>query len=134
MRIADPSFGLDRYAVSLLALLSTFEPDFADFLEEAQMYDVNLRTGVYSVGTRHWVSLTMFAALDGSGPRRVIAFGQDPFVDEIVVELWDATEAPELDGVRSSMVRFPPRELMRVAQHIKELLGISYRDIRAAQA
>lgn len=134
MRIADPTFGLDRYALTLLALLSTYEPDFAVFVEEAKMYDVSLQTGIFRSGNRTWVSLTLFGKLDGTGPRRVIAFGRDPFVDEIAVELWDATEAPDLDEVPSGMARFEPRELTRVATHIKEMLANAYQGLRERQA
>jgi hypothetical protein len=134
MRLADPSFGIDRYALSLLAILSTYEPDFAEFLEEARVYDVSLRTDVYRSGTKNWVSLTLFGFLDGHGPRRVIAFGRDSFVDQIVVEMWDATETPELDEVSSGMARFDPKDLMRVALHIKELLASAYQGLRAPQA
>jgi hypothetical protein len=134
MRIADLSFGVDPYALPLLAILSTAEPDFADFLEEAKLYDVSLRTDVYRSGTRNWVSITMFGALDGRGPRKVVAFGRDPFVDAIGLEIWDLTEAADLDEVPSQTVSFSPRDLMKVAQHIKGLLANAYQTLRAPQA
>jgi hypothetical protein len=134
VRIADPTFGLDRYALPLMTILSMEEPDFAEFLDEAQMYDVTLLTDVYRTGNRSWISVTMFGALEGRGPRKVIAFGMDPFADAIGVEVFDITEAPELADVPSQMVRFPPRDLMRVAGHIKSLLAEAYKALRSPQA
>ena len=131
--ITDPKFGLDRYAWTLLALLSTFEPDFARFNEQAQMYDVRLQTDVRRDGDRNWVALTMWPALDAKEDRKVVAFGRDPYKDEIVVESWDWADATA-DDVASTIHRFSPQELLEAALHVKRELAVAYDLYRGVQA
>jgi len=126
MNVSDPTFGVDRYAWSLLTLLSTYEPDFADFNEASQQYDVRLQTDVYSAGTRRWVSLTLFRTSTSNEPLLTVAFGRDPFVDEIVVEC-----AAPGQGNKPSQHRFDPSDLMDAASRIRHELGFAYRAVQA---
>ena len=128
--IADPRFGLDQYAWGLLSVLSTREPDFAKFDDEALGYDIRLQTDVYRSGERNWVMLTMFPTSKGEGPRKVVAFGRDPYVDEIHVEIWSSTHAPQLDDVASAVTRFSPLELMKAAGFIRGELATAYDALR----
>jgi len=130
-RIGDLTFGLDRFAWPLLSILSTLEPDFADFDEGTQMYDVTIQTGVHRVGDKNWVSLVLFPKLEPSGPRKLIAFGRDSCVDEIVVESWQATESSEIDETTpSTLQRFAAKDLMEAVGYIRSELSCAYSALR----
>lgn len=132
-RIGDPTFGLDRYAWPLLSVLSTLEPDFADFDDVAQRYDVAIQTGLHHAGDRRWVSLELFARLEPIGPRKRVAFGRDPLVDEIVVESWQPTEIGTVEDMTpSGLRRFAPRDLMEAVAFVRSELSEGYRVLRAS--
>ena len=125
MRIADTTFGLDRYAWSLLALLSTWEPAFARFNEQAQVYLVRIQTDVHpTAGDQRWGRLTM--AVGSLGLRKVIAFGRDAYRDEIVVQSWDLAGPGDLEEQPSKLTRFDPGHLMDAALVIREELTRAY--------
>jgi hypothetical protein len=132
MKLADPTFGLDSHAWAILAVLSGLEPDFARFREDAQLYDVCIQTNLHKVGDRCWASLTLFPHLTPTGPRKLIAFGRDPHVDEIVVESWAASSSAPDDSTRSSLHRFAPKDLMAAALFVRSELAWAYEFLLAA--
>lgn len=123
-RIADTTVGLDRYAWPLVAILSTLEPDFARFDEQSNAYDVRIKTGVYARdGAPNWAQLTM--AFKPLGLQKVIAFGRDTYRDEIVVQVWEV-HGDGLEEQPSTLHRFAPPDLMRVALFIRDELAQAY--------
>lgn len=141
-RIADLTFGLDRIALPLLSLLSTMDPDFADFEEGPQMYDVLIQTHTYFSGDRRWAALVMFPNLAPDGLRYVVTFGRDPYDDVIVVESWGPCQAFEVgESPTASDVpencrgrRFGPTELIPAVSFIRAELAMAYRTMRASRA
>jgi hypothetical protein len=139
-RIGDLSFGLDRYALSLLSVLSTIEPEFAAFDEEAQRYDIRIQTHLLFAGDRRWAALVIYPQLAPAGLRTVVAFGRDTHEDAIVVESWGPLarfavgEAPTVEDAPPlvSGKRFAPGDLMRAAEHIQNELERAYRAMRAS--
>lgn len=137
--ISDPTFGLDRYAWGLLNLLSTLEPDFAVFDEEAQMYDVALQTHIYCAGDKRWGALVLFPRLAPQGIRSVVTFGRCVHQDEIVVESWSPrhkfvtgeypTSSDEQGDARTR--RFNPKDIVQAVTFIKAELTFAYGLMRA---
>lgn len=135
--LADTRFGLDRHAWTLLNLLSTMTPDFADFLEEARMYDVCIQTTVFVKGSNRWIALVLYPQIVPSGPSKVMLLGQDSITDELYVEDWDPSlrdtaltaEDPHTFTVR----RFPSEDLAAAAQFVKGRLATAYRSLRVAR-
>lgn len=124
MRIADTTFGLDRYAWALLALLSTWETDFAHFNEQAKLWDVCIQTDVHQEGEARWGRLVM--PVGSLGLRKVIAFGRDVHRDEIVVQSWQLAPAGDLGDQESKIIRFDPGQLMNAALFIRSELARAY--------
>lgn len=139
-RIADPTFGLDRYALPMLSLLSTREPDFADFNEGAQMYDVLVQTHVFAAAGKRWVALVMFPRLVAEGLRHVVTFGRDPYHDEIVVQSWGpvlelaAGDAPTPSDIPPGVKerRCHPLDIMASVDFIRGELALAYRAMRTS--
>lgn len=130
-RIGDLTFGLDRHAWGMLSILSTLEPDFADFDEGIQMYDVNILTGVHREGNKNWASLALFPKLEPTGPRKLIAFGRDSCADEIVIESWRTTESAEIDETTpSTLRRFASKDLMEAVGFVRNELSCAYSKLR----
>lgn len=140
-RIADFTFGLDRYAWSLLHVLSTLEPDFAVYDEAAQLYDVRLHTHLLFAGDRRWSAIAIYPQLVPRGLRTVVAFGRDTHDDTIVVETWGPLqgflvgEAPTTEDEPAQVTRrrFAPAELMQAAEYIRTELARSYGTMRATR-
>jgi hypothetical protein len=141
IRIADLSFGLDRYALPLLSILSASEPDFAAFDEVAQRYDVRLQTHLLFAGDRRWAALVLYPQLAPGGLRTVVTFGRDTHEDTIVVETWGLLasfavgEAPTVEDTppHVARVRFEPERLMDAAEYIRKELARSYGAMRASR-
>lgn len=131
MKIADPTFGLDRYAWTLLALLSTFEPNFAEFNDAAMMYEVRLQTDPHRGAGKNWAAITMAPAMAGTGPRKTIAFGRSAYQDEIVVQSWELMSGTEACETPSTLHRFKPDELVKAAEFVRDELGRAYVEARA---
>lgn len=140
-RLADLSFGLDRYAAPLLSVLSTFEPDFAAFDESAQMYDVRIQTHQLFAGNRRWAALVLYPQLAPGALRTVVLFGRDPGEDGIMVETWNPVmgfrvgEGPTVEDAPAhvSRRRFEPQELVEAAEYIRKELAQAYRAMRASR-
>lgn len=140
-RIADLSFGLDRYAAPLLSVLATYEPSFAEFDEAAQMYDVRIHTHQFFAGDRRWAALALYPQLAPTALRTVVVFGRDPNDDEIVVETWGPLagfrvgEAPTPEDVPAEVTRWrcPPEHLVEAAEYIRKELAQAYRAMRASR-
>lgn len=140
-RIADLTFGLDRYATPLLSILSTHEPDFAEFDESPQMYDVRVQTHALLAGDRRWAALVIFPQLAPVGIRTVVTFGRDVHDDTVVVETWGPLqgfavgEAPTVEDTPPQVTRwrFQPGELMGAAEYIRKELARSYGTMRASR-
>ena len=140
-RIADLSFGLDRYALPLLSILSASEPDFAAFDEVAQRYDVRLQTHLLFAGDRRWAALVLYPQLAAGGLRTVVTFGRDTHEDAIVVETWGPLagfavgEAPTVEDTPPQVTRWrvAPEHLMQAAEYIRKELARSYGAMRASR-
>lgn len=140
-RIADPTFGLDRLALPLLSVLSTLEPDFADFDETAQMYDIQVQTHLYAAGDKRWAALVMYPRLEPSGVRTVVTFGRDPNEEAIVVESWGPLPGFAVGGSPTvadaptglTVQRFAASDIMSAAGAVKAELARAYRSLRAAR-
>lgn len=135
--LADTRFGLDRHAWTLLNLLSTMTPDFAEFLEEARMYDVCIQTTVFVKGSNRWIALVLYPQLVPSGPSKVMLLGQDSITDELYVEDWqpsvrDTAPAPD-DPHAFTVHRFPLDRLPAAAQFVKDRLATAYGSLRVAR-
>lgn len=138
--IADPTFGLDRYAFPLLSILSTQEPDFAEFDDAAQTYDVRVETHPFFAGDRRWGALVIFPKLVPTGLRTVVIFGRDPYDDDIVVETWGPLQgfavgaSPTVEDTPPQVDRwrFQPLQLMDAAVHIRKELARAYGAMRAS--
>lgn len=141
-RLADLSFGLDRYAAPILSVLSTFEPDFAEFDETAQMYDVRIHTHQFFAGNRRWAALVLYPQLAPSALRTVVLFGRDPSEDGIVVETWAPLmgfrvgEGPTVEDAPAqvSRRRFQHSELVEATEYVRRELAQAYRAMRASRA
>lgn len=138
MYLADPTFGLDRYALTILTLLSKKEPSFAAFNPRAQAYEIAIRTGLYLAGEKCWVSLTMFPTFQAGGVCKVLVFGRAPISDEIHVESWQptelVTESPRYEDERHSTTRAFEPDILHVAGYIENELAQAYGAMRMARA
>lgn len=90
--LADPSFGLDGKIQAVLSILSTQEPSWAEFNEQAQMFEVSFRSGIYyEDGLDPQVWLAMFSSMVPRGPCLLLTVGVD-MQGQIKVEPWGFVE------------------------------------------
>lgn len=94
--IVDPSFGLNGKVGAVLCLLATIEPTFANFHEQAQMFDVSFRTGIfYEEGVEPQAWLAMYPTMVPRGRCIIVTLGTD-VSGQLKVENWgDIEDFPE---------------------------------------
>lgn len=135
--LADHRFGLDRHAWTVLSLLSTMEPDFAEFDEASQMYDVCIQTSVFVKGSNRWIAVALYPQLAPDGLSKVMVVGEDTLTDEIYVEDWHPSHrdhAPSpADPHNFTVHRFRAEELAEAAGFVRTQLASAYRSLRVTR-
>jgi len=137
-QLADPTFGLDQHASAMLDLLSTIEPTFAEFEQQAKLFDVCIQTSVYVKGENRWLALTLYPQLAPTGISKVMVFGEDALTDDIYVEDWapshrDSAPAP-MDFHTFTARRFHRDDRDEAVNFIWEQLTMAYRAMRVTRS
>jgi hypothetical protein len=131
-KIADPALGLDRKLQAILHILSTVQPSFAEFNEEAQMYNISFRTGIFyeeGLGPQVWVA--MFPQLAPEGVCLIQGIGVD-IQGQIKISEWADLEAlrqneqPDPNRRVGDLLRF--RQVQQAIDHVVARFTRAYRE------
>lgn len=92
--IADMTFGIGEQALAILQMLSRFSPDFAQYNEGLNEYNIHIETRGWYNGRENGVALILFSrhytesSKDDPQTAFVITFGEDRNSDTIFVDQW----------------------------------------------
>jgi hypothetical protein len=117
------------------------EPDFAQFDEKSQMYDIRIQTYPYFAGDKRWAALVTYPHLEAEGLRHVVMFGRDTHQDMIVVHSWAPIarfavgESPTTgdEPVEATVRRFAPQDLMLAVAFIRSEIALAYGSLRSSR-
>lgn len=123
--IADPSLGVDSATQAILRVINTKPADFAEFLENAQTFDVHFRTRAFYQDGFLGASIWMWPKLVPSGEHKRVSFGEHPVTNKIVLFEYMTSEDFVLEAPRS-MSRSEFEDPVKAAEAIYEIFAESY--------
>lgn len=135
---ADLTFGLQPQALAIAHLLAGMVPDFADWDEESDRFDVEINTFPWYNGEEKCVCLLVWQRSRDHCLH--IVFGEDRKTDALFVEHWEDERPPNCptlesankdayEGASCNRELFEASEAGTVAERIFDLMAMFYADL-----